>query len=266
MINKKLKKLLDYHYKSYNKNIFPEDPLKFPHRFNTNEDIEIAALIASTFAFGSVPQINNSLEKLFSLIENQPHEFVQNYNFNKDKKIFKNFRHRFISGNDTAALFYALNKIYKYDESLKNFFMQYYFEEDKNLKESISFFSKNMNELFLQISNITLGLKFMFPNPNNGSACKRMNLFLRWMIRKDKLDFGLWNEIPPSKLIIPVDTHIARQSKLLKLTKLSIVNWKMAEEITESLRKFNSDDPVKYDFSLCHIGMQKRKITDTTNN
>ena len=97
----------------------------------------------------------------------------------------------------------------------------------------------------------------MFPIPEKGSACKRMNLFLRWMVRKDDLDFGLWKEIPTSKLVIPVDTHIARICKQLELTSSETVSWNMAEEITDNLKKFDPDDPVKYDFALCHIGMRK---------
>ncbi len=104
------------------------------------------------------------------------------------------------------------------------------------------------------------GVRFMFPDPLKGSACKRQNLFLRWMIRNDELDFGLWKEIPTSKLIVPVDTHIAQISKKLQLTKRENVSWKMAEEITNNLKKFDENDPVKYDFALCHIGMRKLKF------
>jgi len=100
----------------------------------------------------------------------------------------------------------------------------------------------------------------MFPDPKKGSACKRMNLFLRWMVRKDDMDLGLWGEIPTSKLIIPVDTHVARIAKELGLTKQTTANWKMAEEITENLKMFDREDPVKYDFALCHIGMRKLKM------
>jgi uncharacterized protein (TIGR02757 family) len=108
--------------------------------------------------------------------------------------------------------------------------------------------------------DISAGIKFMFPRPELGSACKRMNLFLRWMVRKDELDFGIWNEIPSDKLVIPVDTHIARICQLLKLTKRKNVSWKMAEEITENLKRFDPADPVKYDFAICHIGMRKLKF------
>lgn len=106
----------------------------------------------------------------------------------------------------------------------------------------------------------TRGIVFMIPSPGKGSACKRMNLFLRWMVRKDELDFGLWNEIPTSKLLIPVDVHVARICKQLHLTARKNVSWKMAEEITDQLRKFDANDPVKYDFAICHIGMRKLKF------
>jgi len=111
-----------------------------------------------------------------------------------------------------------------------------------------------------EFKKLSRGIVFMFPLPEKGSACKRMNLFLRWMVRKDELDFGLWSQIPTSKLIIPVDTHIARICKQLRLTNRKNVSWKMAEEITNSLKKFDPDDPVKYDFAICHIGMRKLKF------
>ncbi|MCH9030498.1 MAG: TIGR02757 family protein, partial [Bacteroidetes bacterium] len=131
-------------------------------------------------------------------------------------------------------------------------------KNDENVKNGITNFSEyfltNYKKMYGNISN---GIKFMFPLPQKGSACKRMNLFLRWMVRDDELDCGLWNEIPLNKLIIPVDTHIARICKQLNLTKRKKVNWEMAEEITGKLKRFDPVDPVKYDFALCHIGMRK---------
>jgi uncharacterized protein (TIGR02757 family) len=106
---------------------------------------------------------------------------------------------------------------------------------------------------------LTDGIKFMFPLPEKGSSCKRMNLFLRWMVRKDELDFGLWKGITTDKLIIPVDTHVARICTELGLTSRKNVSWKMAEEITDNLKEFDPVDPVKYDFAICHIGMRKIK-------
>jgi uncharacterized protein (TIGR02757 family) len=145
--------------------------------------------------------------------------------------------------------------------SLKKLFLSGYQETDPNTKNAITIFSNFLlQQAQNEIGSLSRGLKFMFPLPEKGSACKRMNLFLRWMVRKDELDFGLWDEIASSKLIIPVDTHVARICKQLKLTKRKNLSWKMAEEITENLKKFDSDDPVKYDFAICHIGMRKMRF------
>lgn len=255
-----LKKKLDHHYKYFNFSQISPDPLEFPHRFKNYYDIEISAFISSVFAYGTVKQINNTLEKLHLLMNNQPYQFVKNYSYTDGLKLFTDLKHRFYSNEDIARLFYSLNKIYLYYGSLKYFFLLYYFEKDIDLKNAISFFAKNFLELSPEKGSITHGIKFMIPDPLRGSACKRMNLFLRWMVRKDELDFGIWNEIPQSKLVIPVDTHVAKICQQLKLTKQKNVSWKMAEEITERLKRFDASDPVKYDFAICHIGMRKLEL------
>lgn len=142
---------------------------------------------------------------------------------------------------------------------LKNLYSTFYHKDHLTIKNSLSTFSNHLINTAKEFNgeNLSLGIKFMFPLPELGSACKRMNLFLRWMVRKDELDFGLWNEISTGKLIIPVDTHVARICRTLKLTKRKNVSWAMAEEITGNLKKFDSSDPVKYDFAICHIGMRK---------
>ena len=132
-----------------------------------------------------------------------------------------------------------------------------YSVEDVNIKNALSHFCNFFLDEIKKKDEISLGIKFMFPIPEKGSACKRMNLFLRWMVRKDELDFGLWNEIQTNKLIIPVDTHVARICRNLKITKRKNVNWLMAEEITNKLKSYDPIDPVKYDFAICHIGMRK---------
>ncbi|MBU2508274.1 MAG: TIGR02757 family protein [Bacteroidetes bacterium] len=256
----KLKHKLDYHYRAFDFSKLSPDPLEFPHRFNNYHDIESSAFIASIFAYGNVVQINNSLNSIFELIGNEPYNFILNYNPKKDAKIFENLKHRFYTGNDIASLFTVLNAVYTNFNSLKYFFLLYYFDKDSNIKNALSSFSKNLTEIASKTGELSDGVKFMFPEPSKGSACKRMNLFLRWMVRKDELDFGLWREIATSKLIVPVDTHIAAICKELKLTKRKIVNWNMAEEITNNLKLFSSNDPVKYDFALCHIGMRKQKF------
>ena len=252
----KIKNKLNYHYKAFDRTTISPDPLEIPHRFKNMYDIEITAFIASVFAYGNVTQILKSLNTILEIMDNDPHNFVIEYNHKKDKKIFQDLKHRFYTGEDIAALFAGLSEIYKTYGSLNYLFLLYYFEKADNIKGALSFFSNNLTDIVIKSSkHSSNGIKFMFPDPSKGSACKRQNLFLRWMIRDDELDFGFWKEIPPSKLIIPVDTHIAQISKKLYLTKRENVSWKMAEEITNNLKKFDSNDPVKYDFALFGLGV-----------
>jgi len=252
-----LREKLDYHYKAFDKTKIEPDPLQFPHLFKEEKDIEVMAFIASVFAYGNVKQIINSLNKFLLVCGNQPYEFIKNYCIKKSQ-VQKSFIHRFYTSQDTTQLFHLLHLAYQEFGTLKKLFLSGYHQDDLNVKNAITYFSN----FFLEKTNkefgkISIGMRFMFPLPEKGSACKRMNLFLRWMVRKDELDFGLWDEIPTSKLIIPVDTHIARICKQLKITKRKNVSWIMAEEITENLKKFDPNDPVKYDFAICHIGIRK---------
>lgn len=257
-----LEQKLNYHYKAFDKSQISPDPLQFLHLFNDERDIEVFGFIASIFAYGNVKQIINSLERIKTITQEKPYNYVIKFS-NKDNKDFKGLKHRFYTENDIQILFLVLSCIYHDYGSLKNLFLKFHNPSEPNLKNSISQFSSCFIKTVMKQTNqnkVSRGIKFMFPNPEKGSACKRMNLFLRWMVRKDELDFGLWNEISTSKLIIPVDTHIAKICKSLKLTNRNNVNWKMAEEITEKLKKFDPIDPVKYDFALCHIGMRKLKF------
>ncbi len=255
--NSNLKNKLEYHYKTFDKSKLEPDPLQFPHLFKDENNIEVIAFIASVFAYGNVKQINNSLQKFLIISNNKPYFFIQNFRSNKIKKDV-DFIHRFYSSEDIVQLFYLLNLALNEFNSLKKLFLSGYSRDDMNTKNAIANFSNYfLTTAKSEFGQLSRGLKFMFPLPEKGSACKRMNLFLRWMVRKDELDFGLWREIPTSKLIIPVDTHVARICKQLKLTKRKNVNWKMAEEITNNLKKFDPIDPVKYDFAICHIGMRK---------
>jgi uncharacterized protein (TIGR02757 family) len=252
-----LKNKLDYHYRFFDRTRISPDPLEFLHRYDNYYDIEASGIISSVFAYGNVTQINNTLEKIHKIMKHKPYEFIMKFDYSAKKHLFNGLKHRFYTSDDIARFFCGLNKVYKNYGSLKYFFLLYYFEKEKNLKTSISCFSNNMLEICSEKKTNSRGVKFLFPDPEKGSACKRMNLFLRWMVRKDELDFGLWSEIPSSKLVIPVDTHIAKICTELKLTRAASVSWKMAEEITFNLSKFDSFDPVKYDFAICHIGMRK---------
>jgi len=255
-----LKRKLDYHYKKFDASQIYPDPLIFPHRFTEESDIEISAFISSVFAYGNVTQILNSLERVHNLFGESPTEFFMNFNPKDHKAFFKEFKHRFYTGEDVRILFLIISYILKNYESIKHLFLLYHFDSEKNIKNSLSSFSKNLLEIANRFSDETNGVKFMFPDPFKGSACKRMNLFLRWMVRKDDLDFGIWKAVRKDELIIPVDTHIARISIELGLTKRKNVTWQMAEEITEKLKLFDKNDPIKYDFAICHIGIRKLKF------
>ncbi len=253
-----LKQKLDFHYKAFDRTKISPDPLQFLHLFDDEKDIEVIGFIASVFAYGNVNQIINTLNKILVITDKQPYKFITSF-YNKKKSFdLGGLKHRFYTENDISLLFNILGYVYHQYDSLKNLF-QIFYNEDGQIKNSITKFSDYFINYALNRNGGTVspGFKFMFPLPELGSACKRMNLFLRWMVRKDELDFGLWNEIPTNKLIIPVDTHVARICQSLNLTKRKNTSWAMAEEITENLKKFDSSDPVKYDFAICHIGMRK---------
>lgn len=255
-----LKRKLNYHHRYFDQTQISPDPLEFPHRFKFEPDIEVSAFLSSVFAYGNIRQIINTLEIVHNHLGESPYDFIINSNPMDFYKLASKLNHRFYSRDDVEALLHTLRRVYKEDGSLKRLFLLYFLESDTNIKYGLSKFSQNLLETALHFSKPTHGLKFMFPDPVKGSSCKRMNLFLRWMVRKDDLDFGFWKEIDTSKLIIPVDTHVAKICKQLKLTKRKIADWKMAEEITENLKLFDEKDPVKYDFAICHIGIRKMEF------
>lgn len=253
----RLKELLDNLYLSYKHKFSSKDPVWILHRLSDEKDIELIGLITSAYAYGSVEQINRFTNTLLQRIGSKPYEFTINFEKRKDKKFLKGLNYRFNTEKDLVNLFYSINKILLKHSSLKNLFLSNYSRECDNIIEALTGFSNalNLNGKGGKYFN------YLVPNPLNGSTCKRMNLFLRWMVRKDEIDLGIWNEVETSKLIMPVDTHIARISKKLRLVKRKSIDLKFAVELTESLKKFDSADPVKYDFALCHIGIDKKDIT-----
>ena len=285
-----LKTILNRFYRGYNfKERLKHDPIEFPHRYSTPEDIEIAGFIASCFAYGKVELFKPVIEKILIPGSSHPANFFKNFTLKKDSKYFKGISYRFNEEKDILCLIYMLSKTLKKWGSLKNLFYQYYKPEHEDIRAALSGFV----EYFLNIdtspiygkmgglkpplplgkgdfsrpsSEQSYGLVQFFPMPEKGSACKRMNLFLRWMVRTKDVDFGIWDKVPSSKLIIPLDTHIAKISRCLDLTKRISSDWKTAKEITESLKKLDPRDPLKYDFALCHHGISglckgKKSIT-----
>ena len=253
-----LKELLENLYLSYKYKFSSKDPVWNLHHFQDEKNIELIGLITSAFAYGSVDQINRFIDNLLKKMGNEPYEFTINFEKRKDKKFLKGLYYRFNTESDLIKLFCSLNRILVKHSSLKNLFLSHYNENDENITPALTGFVNELNRnTKIKCSRY---YNYLMSNPQNGSTCKRMNLFLRWMVRKDEIDFGIWNEINTSKLLMPVDTHIARVSKRLRLVKRKSIDLKFAVELTNRLKKFDPNDPVKYDFALCHAGMDKKDI------
>lgn len=256
-----LKTILNKLYKSFDRSSISPDPLEFVHKFNEPLDQEIVGLIASSLAYGRVEMILKSINYILDVMERMPYRFTMGFNPLKQTRLFNNFSHRFNNGKDIACLVYFAKQMIEEGGSIKGFFMKGYNPDDKNIKPALTNFSNRVLQLdCLHIYSSKklpedAGVRFFFPSPENGSPCKRLNLYLRWMVRRKDVDLGLWEEIHTSKLVIPLDTHIARISKNIGLTKRKSPDWKMAEEITENLKRLDPQDPVKYDFSLCRLGI-----------
>ena len=254
-----LKEKLEFHYKAFGRDKLSPDPLEIPHRFTSPQDIELAAFFAAKFAYGSVDQIIKNVNRLLELLDDSPAVVLKD-SVHLEERV-EGFYYRFYSSQDVATLLLGIQHfISKYGGTgLKPLFREG-FNGNGSLKEGIQHFSSSFIDFAEKSGRLTRGFRHFFPEPDRGSACKRMNLFLRWMVREDELDFGFWKEIGKENLIIPLDLHIARISKELGLTKRNDSSWKTAAEITDRLREFDSDDPVKYDFALCHISMRKLKF------
>lgn len=243
------------------------DPLQFVHKYLDPKDQEVVGFLAAQYAYGNVSQIITAIKKILDLLGKNPAGFVLNFNIKKDSKLFDKIVHRWTKGEDLSLLLYVLQQaIIKYG-SIQNLFLLGYDSSHPTIKKALSafvkvlFVDKVINKGGNKINNKIIankGFSFFMPDPESGSPCKRWNLYLRWMVRYEKgLDLGLWDKISPSKLIIPLDTHIARIGKEIGLTTLKTPSWRMAEEITNSLAKFDQNDPLKYDFALCHYGISK---------
>lgn len=228
------------------------DPVEFPHRYSEKRDIEIVGFISALFSYGRVELFKPVIERILGLMDGSPYEFVLEFNHQRDGERFRDVYYRFQKDRDIVELIKILSKVLKEHKSIERIFSRFYSSKDPNTGRAIEGFSRYLLSLS---ESPAKGLTQLFPLPSRGSACKRFNLFLRWMVRKDEIDFGIWKKIPPNKLIIPLDVHISRISISLGLTKRKNPDWKMAVEITEFLKKLDPVDPLKYDFALCHAGM-----------
>ena len=257
MNEKKLKIILDSLYAKYNRrDLIAPDPLQFVYKYKSKADKEVAGLLSATLAYGRVEQIENDLNKLFVIIGKGPYDFTLNFTGTKRKKLAA-FKHRFNTGTDIADLLELLKIVLKEYGSIEKAFLAGYKKEDKDIIPALTIFCERLYCLYENHFGrpVSKGFQFLLASPANGSVCKRLNMFLRWMVRSDDVDPGLWESIDKSKLIVPVDTHIARLCKILGLYKRKTVSLAAAIEITDSFKRISPADPVKYDFALSRIGI-----------
>ncbi len=259
-----LKPLLDTLYANRSQQHLENDPLSRSRRFADAGDREVAALISSAFAYGNVKIILKSLDGIFRMMGPSPRRYVERFDPEEGARHFAGFKHRFNDGRDLCALLLALRRMLEESGSIEAFFCRCHDPAAPDITGTLTAFSAAI--LGLEYGPI-FGEKgippdsyfpFFFPSPASGSACKRLCMFLRWVVRPDDgIDLGLWQGISPSQLIVPVDLHIRRIARSLALTSRNQADWKMAREITARLRELDPDDPVKYDFSLCHLGISE---------
>ncbi|MFN5181979.1 MAG: TIGR02757 family protein [Bacteroidota bacterium] len=250
--NKEIFELLELKYHQFNRISFIEnDPISIPHRFSKKEDIELSAFFASTLAWGQRITIIKNSEKLISWMDNSPHDFILNHT-KKDLQKFGKFCHRTFNGQDCLFFIKRLALLYKKYGGLEKSFSIGLRTESETIENAIINFRKAFfgneknNRSFKHVSN-----------PEKNSSSKRICMFLRWMVRHDKngCDFGIWKKIKPSQLCLPLDVHTGNSARKLGLLKRNQNDWKAVIEITDELKKFDPDDPVKYDFALFGMGV-----------
>jgi uncharacterized protein (TIGR02757 family) len=254
---------LESAYRQYGPESVASDPILFPARYEAPEDREVAGWIASAFAYGQVGTIRASVDRLLATLGPRPALALGSIDDFRSlaRGPLRGFRHRFHGARDAAALLYAVARARAEAGSLKHFFERELREEEEDVGGLLSRVVARLEALdyrpVLGVRRIPEGspVRFFFPDPAAGSACKRWNLYLRWMVRRDRLDFGLWPGIPPSRLVVPTDIHLHRIGRRLGLTRRRSADWKAAREITSSLARFDPADPVRFDYALCRIGI-----------
>ena len=254
-----LKPTLDALYASFNDPGSATDPIQIVRRFDRADDREVVGFCAGALAFGRVASVLQSIERLLAIMGDRPAEYVRQFDPRRDGPAFADFVHRWTRNRDLVALVWLLRQMIDRAGSIEGFFLEGYDASAVDVESALDSFSTRALALDLKAAYGRVpprpGVCYFFPRPSAGSGCKRLNLFMRWMVRKDALDLGVWTRVSPSKLIVPLDTHVIRVGRCLRLTTYTSPGWRMARDITASLRALDPIDPVKYDFALCHLGM-----------
>jgi uncharacterized protein (TIGR02757 family) len=250
---------LDDLYKTFDHVDSATDPIQIVRRYEAPEDREVAGFCAAALAFGRVASVLQSIESLLAVMGPRPAAFIRSFDPGTHRARIDPLVHRWIRGRDLVALLLILQRMLRESGSIERFFVAGDDRSSADIGPALDAFSTRALQADLTAAYGRIptrpGVCYFFPRPSAGSACKRLNLFLRWMVRRDAIDLGVWGTVSPSRLIIPLDTHVIRLGRCLRLTRYVTPGWKMAAEITAALRTIDPADPVRYDFALCHVGM-----------
>lgn len=255
-VTNELKDFLDSKVEQYNTPAFiKDDPVCIPHLFNRKQDIEIAGLFAAIFAWGNRTIIIKKCKELLQRMDNAPYDFILHHSDHDLKKLL-GFKHRTFNDTDLLYFVHFLHHHYSYSESLETAFTAGMNEDDNNTENSLNYFFS----YFFSLEDAPARTKKHIASPAKKSTCKRLNMFLRWMVRSDNkgVDFGIWKKISPAQLVCPIDVHVARVAYRFNLLQRNQVDWYAGLELTNNLRTLDAADPVKYDFALFGLGVVEK--------
>ena len=236
------------------------DPIHIVRRYTAADDREVVGFCAAALAFGRVASVLQSIEALLRAMGPHPATFVRRFDAARDRAPLDPLVHRWIRGRDLVALLLVLQRMLHESGSIEAFFRAGDDASQPDVGPALDSFSERALRTDLRPAYGPRppqrpGVCYFFPRPSAGSACKRLNLYLRWMVRSDAIDLGVWKQVSAARLVVPLDTHVIRLGRCLRLTRYASPGWKMAADITATLRTIDPTDPVRFDFSLCHVGM-----------
>lgn len=254
--NRKLIYFLNKKVDEYNQPFFIKaDPICIPHSFSKKQDIEIAGFFAAIFAWGNRTTIINKSRELMAFMDNAPHDFCLNHSDNDLKKLL-HFKHRTFNPTDVLYFVDFFKHHYSANKSLETAFTNSMKKGDANIENALNGFY----QYFFSLENVPKRTMKHIASPAKKATCKRLSMYLRWMVRKDKngVDFGIWKNISPSQLIVPLDVHVARVARHFKLLERKPTDWEAAVELTNAMKMLDKDDPAKYDFALFALGVLEK--------
>lgn len=238
------------------------DPVQFVHRYSDPMDREVVGFVAAAFSYGNVKGVLRSVERVVGRMGEHPAQFIASFDPRRDAWVFRGFYHRWNTDKDVAVLLWILGRMIEEHGSLQTAIAGGIEPRNGSVAPALERFSSKAlcfgHEQFYSSAerHRRMGVRYFFPKVSGGSACKRLNLFMRWMVRPDDgVDCGVWDRISPGSLVIPLDTHIIRISQYIGLTEMRTPGWRMAVDVTDSLRRLDPADPLRYDFALCHLGI-----------